>query len=859
MDYYRMEENQVLEQLDTGPAGLSSPEAGARLERYGKNLLQEGEKKTLAGRILEKILDPMILVLLGAAGLSALAGEPLDSVIILAVVILNALLGIFQEGKAERAIGELKKLTAPMCRVVREGIPRRMPAEDLVPGDIVMLETGDLVPADIRLILVAGLETMEAALTGESLPVGKVQCLLTVPEDLPPGDRKNMAYLGTSVVRGRGTGVVTATGMDTEIGRIAGILGETSGEKTPLQLKLARLSRVLSIGVLFICLFIFLLGILRNPGASGRVLLDQFLMAVSLAVAAIPEGLVAVVTIVLSLGVTRMSVRKAIIRRLTAVETLGCTQVICSDKTGTLTRNRMTVVETTGHIEQLALAMVLCNDAVESDEDFLGDPTETALARFALGNGQSKRELESRFARVGEIPFDGDRKRMTTFHEEAGGILQFTKGAPEVLLSRCTRVLLESGLEVDMSPRWKETILEENHRMASRALRVLGAARRLHEALPGDVCDPETEEGLTFIGLAGLADPVREEAREAISLCRGAGIRPVMITGDHRTTALAVARELELADPQDQVLTGNDLSSMTDGELENRVLTCNVYARVQPEHKVRIVRALKRQGYITAMTGDGVNDAPALKVADIGVGMGLTGTDVTRSVSDMVLADDNFATIVSAVEEGRRIYENLRKAVQYLLSSNLSEVLALLSATLMGFRLFSPVHILWINLVTDTFPAVALGLEEAEPDLMNRPPRDPGEGILAGGLGVSVLYQGGLMALLTLASWYSGSGVSPERATTMAFVTLSAAEVFHCLNLRSRRESVFREYGVNPWLPAAMAFSLGLTLGVLYLPGLADIFRLERLPAGSLVRSLGLALLVIPMVELVKLLIRRKP
>lgn len=729
-------------------------------------------------------------------------------------------------------------------------------SEEIVPGDIVLLEAGDAVPADLRIIEASSLKIEEASLTGESVPVDKSSAVIAAPaDDVPLGDRYNMAYMGTNVVYGRGEGVVVGTGMSTEMGKIADIISSTEEEKTPLQRKLAGLSHVLSIGVLGICVFIFVFGVLRNGGFSGGHVLEMFLTAVSLAVAAIPEGLVAVVTIVLSIGVTKMSKRNAIIRRLTAVETLGCTQVICSDKTGTLTQNKMTVVDTFGEQQELAASMALCNDAyiAEEDGEAVGEPTENALVRYALAQGIVKGEIEKARPRVAEAPFDSNRKMMSTVHrQENGQFIQYTKGAPDELLQRCTRMLTKEGV-VPLTAELRARILEENKRMADKALRVLGSARKEWAQLPAELSPESLEQDLTFIGLTGMIDPVRPEVLAAIRQCRQAGIRPIMITGDHRDTAVAIAKELELITDENQAITGTELAKFTDEEFEEQVTKYSVYARVQPEHKVRIVNAWKKRGKITAMTGDGVNDAPALKSADIGVGMGITGTDVTKNVSDMVLADDNFATIVYAVEEGRRIYDNILKAIQFLLSSNLSEVVALFVATLMNFRLFSPIHILWINLVTDSLPAIALGLEEAEPDIMEKAPRKPEEGVFAHGLGVEVIYQGTTIAFLTLLSYLFGSRQSHLTGMTMAFFTLSMCEIFHSLNMRSRTKSIFRLPKHNKFLLGAMLSSFVLTMIVIYLPGLNTIFKLTALSINNALIAIGLAFSIIPLVEVVKL------
>ena len=619
-----------------------------------------------------------------------------------------------------------------------------------------------------------------------------------------------------------------------------------------------------SIGVLGISIFIFVFSVLKNGGFSGGHVLEMFMLAISLAVAAIPEGLVAVVTVVLSIGVTKMSKRNAIIRKLTAVETLGCTQIICSDKTGTLTQNKMTVVDTFGNVDQLAISMALCNDASISDEDgeIVGEPTESALIRYAYDAGKNKNDLEKKLPRLSEAPFDSERKMMSTIHKTESRFIQYTKGAPDELLKKCTHILTKQG-EVLLSDELRKNVLDRNKDMAKKALRVLGSATRHWDKLPEDKSPENLEKELIFIGLTGMIDPVRPEAKAAIDECRSAGIRPIMITGDHRDTAVAIAIDLGIINDESQAITGAEISKMSDEEFDSKIENYSVYARVQPEHKVRIVNGWKKRGKITAMTGDGVNDAPALKSADIGVGMGITGTDVSKSVSDMVLADDNFASIVYAVEEGRRIYDNIRKSIQFLLSSNLSEVVALFVATIIGLKLFSPIHILWINLITDTFPAIALGMEEAESDVMKKAPRGSDEGIFANKLGVRIVYQGVIIAILTLISFligYSRNNASQElrqiTAMTMAFLTLSLCEIFHSLNLRSSINSLFALKSRNNYVLFAMLASFLLTMTVIYVPGLNSAFELTALPFANLVEAIGIAFLIIPIVEIEKLISR---
>ena len=866
MKHYFTDIESIYQTLDTSEDGLDQSQAQLRLDQYGKNKLAEGKKKTLVKKFVEQLTDPMIIVLIGAAIISGAVGEIADAVIILTVVVLNAVLSVYQEGKAEKAIEELQKMTSPYSKLRRNGEVVKVKSEEIVPGDIVLLEAGDAVPADMRLIEGSSLKIEEASLTGESVPAEKFARTIEADADTDEvtlGDRFNMAYLGTSVVYGRGEGIVVGTGMLTEMGKIAGIISNVVEEKTPLQIKLAGLSRVLSVGVLGICVFIFVYGVMSTGGLAGGHLFEMFLTAVSLAVAAIPEGLVAVVTVVLSVGVTRMSKKNAIIRRLTAVETLGCTQIICSDKTGTLTQNKMTVVDVYGDPWQLAVSMALCNDAAlsEDGQDIIGEPTECALVQYALSNGIKKKVLITERPRVLELPFDSDRKMMSTVHQAPNGkFVQYTKGAPDELLKACTQMLTSEGQVVFLDDKLRQQIMTENKRMADRALRVLGSAMKEIDQLPSRPSSESMERKLTFIGLVGMIDPVRPEVQPAIDKCRRAGIRPIMITGDHKDTAVAIGKELGIINHEGEAITGAELAKLSDHELETRIQDFSIYARVQPEHKVRIVNAWKKRGKITAMTGDGVNDAPALKSADIGVGMGITGTDVSKSVSDMVLADDNFASIVYAVEEGRRIYENLQKAIQFLLSSNLSEVIAIFIATTLGFRLLYPIHILWINLITDTFPAIALGMEEAEEDIMEKEPRDPKESIFANGVGSGLIYQGILIAALTLGSYAIGAQQSQAIGVTMAFLTMSLCEVFHSINMRSRTKSIFRLKTHNIYLFGAMMLSFLLTVTVVYLPGLNTVFRLVALSANNFLLATGLSLAIIPLVEMVKLVsaLRRK-
>ncbi len=869
-ELYQRTQDDILTELESSASGLSEEQAEERLERYGENKLAEAKKTTVLQRFFQQLKDPMLLILLAAAAVSAvtnaLSGESFTEVfIILVVVLLNAVLGVIQESKAEAAIEALQSMTAAKCKVLRGGELKVIESSRLVPGDVVVLEAGDAVPADGRLLESASLKIEEAALTGESVPVNKAVEVI-FDGDVPLGDRRNMCYMGSTVVYGRGRAVVTATGMGTEMGRIAGVLAQTEQEQTPFQRKLSQLGGVLSKLVLGICVFIFVFDLLVAGDFSLDSVLRTFMVAVSLAVAAIPEGLATVVTVVLSIGVTNMSKRNAVIRRLTAVETLGCTQVICSDKTGTLTQNKMTVIEHYGPVDKLAAAMTLCCDAVYSPDGAQGEPTEAALVNFGAANGQIKPELENEQPRVAEAPFDSMRKMMSTVHKCGDSYIQYTKGAPDEVLKCCTSYL-DSGEVLPLTDEKRQEILSVNHAMADRALRVLAAAERRWDALPEDCSPANLEHELCFIGLTGMIDPVRPEVKAAIDECRRAGIRPIMITGDHKDTAVAIARELGIIDDASQAIEGRELNRLSDDELDRVIDKYSVYARVQPEHKVRIVSSWRRRGMITAMTGDGVNDAPSIKSADIGVGMGITGTDVTKNVADMVLSDDNFATIVDAVGEGRRIYDNIRKTIQFLLASNMSEVVGVFVATLMGFTLLNPVHLLFINLITDCFPALALGLERGEPDIMDRPPRKASDGIFAGGLGVDIAYQGVLIAVITLASYIIGHcmevghfawphGISDD-GMTMAFLTMNMCEILHSFNMRSQRRSIFTLHGHNKLLWVAMLAALALTTTVLEVPAIAAAFGFTPVDWNEYAVALGLAILVVPIVELVKLFQRR--
>ena len=873
MQAYLNDIETVLADQASSQAGLSSQEAAARLERVGPNRLSEGKKPSLIRRFLSELADPMIIILIAAAVVSfataLYSGESFaDVIIILAVVLINSVLGVVQESKAEQAIAALQEMAAATSKVLRDGQLITLRSEDLVPGDVIILEAGDAVPADARILEAASLKLEEAALTGESVAVDKTASVLTpgASGDVPLGDRKNMVYMGSTVAYGRGRAVITSTGMDTEMGIIAGALTAAEDDQTPLQKKLGQLSRILSVLVLVICVVIFAVSLLRVDRISGNVILSTFMVAVSLAVAAIPEGLAAVVTIVLSMGVTRMSARNAIIRKLTAVETLGCTQIICSDKTGTLTQNKMTVVEHhTPDLNRLALAMELCSDAEQGEDGLaVGEATECALVNDGTKQGLPKSEYGLLYPRIGEAPFDSIRKMMTTVHRTPeGSVIQFTKGAADEVLRRC-RWFWDGNQIVPMTGEDIQEVLDANKAMADRALRVLCAAQRIWTEEPESWEPDYLEQDLCYLGLSAMIDPIRPEVKDAIGECRQAGIRPIMITGDHRDTAVAIAKQLGILEEGQLALTGQEVNEFSDEDLTRNIERFSVYARVQPEHKVRIVTAWRTRGFVTAMTGDGVNDAPSIKSADIGVGMGITGTDVTKNVADMVLADDNFATIVSAVEEGRRIYDNIRKAIGFLLSSNLSEVLAIFSATMLGFTILGPAQLLWVNLITDCFPALALGMEPAEPDIMQRPPRSASDGIFSGGLGLDVLVQGIIITAITLTGYMLGARgetgqffAQSAAGTTSAFMTLSLVEAFHSLNMRTRRKSLLTLRHQNMWLWGAIALSLILTLGVLLIPVLRTAFGFAALTPKRFLANLGLAVSILPIMELVKLIQRK--
>ena len=885
MKFYLEQVETVFSHVKSSENGLTTAEAEKRLSENGKNKLDEGKKKSMLKRFLEQLSDPMIIILIVAAVISAFteyfeasaAGAryfPTDTVIIAIVVLINAVLGVLQESKAEAAIEALQEMSAATSKVLRDGKIVSVRSEDLVVGDVIILEAGDAVPADCRIFECASMKIEEAALTGESVPVDKIIALLKGGEkgEVPLGDRKNMAYMGSTVVYGRGKAVVVETGMNTEMGKIANAIAQAEDGETPLQIKLNQLSKILTWLVLGICVFIFAFQVIaayvRGEALGFHLILDSFMIAVSLAVAAIPEGLAAVVTIVLSIGVTNMSKKNAIIRKLTAVETLGCAQIICSDKTGTLTQNKMTVVDHYGDDEPLiAKAMALCCDAeIDADGAVTGEPTEAALVAYANTLGFNKNDLTANSPRIGEAPFDSGRKMMSTVHQTSDGIVQYTKGAPDEILKKCTHALVDGNI-VPLTDEIRASIAADNKRMADKALRVLAVSFRKYDSAPADYSPEALENDLVFIGLTGMIDPVRPEVKAAIEECRSAGIIPIMITGDHKDTAVAIALELGIIDDASHAITGAQLDEISDEDFKEKVTQYRVYARVQPEHKTRIVNAWRDRGMITAMTGDGVNDAPSIKSADIGVGMGITGTDVTKNVADMVLADDNFATIVTAVSEGRRIYDNIRKAIQFLLGSNLSEVLSVFTAAILNFTILKPVHLLFINLVTDCFPALALGLEKPERDIMNRKPRNSKDGVFAGGMAFDVFYQGVLVTLLTLAAFFIGEFMETGKwafmniaecndGMTMAFLTMSMCEIFHSFNMRSQRGSVlamsFGQKSHNKALFGAMIASLVLTTAIIEIDPLANAFGFTPIGLTEYGISIGLAISIIPLVEIVK-------
>lgn len=869
--YYNQTIDNVVENLKTSfEKGLSATEVADRQREYGWNEFEKKKHTSLLVKFLQQFKSFMIIVLILAAIISGVVGYLngegfTDAIIIMVIVILNACIGVFQEAKAEKSLDALEKLSSPHSKVIRDGNMVEVASRELVPGDIVLLETGDTVPADLRLIEAVNLQIQEAALTGESLPSQKT----TVPieDEAGIGDRTNMAFGSTSVTYGRGKGVVVATGMNSEVGKIAAMIQSVPDTKTPLQLRLDRLGKFLGIAAISICALIFVVGILY-----GNNLMEMFMTAVSLAAAAIPEGLPAVSTIVLAVGVQRLVKKNAIVRTLPSVETLGSTQVICSDKTGTLTQNKMTVIkmfeddrtenvsemttEEAGHFSQLMKISILANDGILSKEDGKwltnGDPTETAMLDMGLKFGMVKTDMESSTPRVGEIPFDSERKMMTTLHEDEGKIKVYTKGGVDEVLACCNSVL-ENGQILPLTDGIKSKITEANLHMAEEALRVLAFAMKELPSLPDTVDHESVEKDLVFCGMLGLIDPPREEVKAAVEKCLTAGIKPVMITGDHKITAVAIAESLGIKRPEDKALTGNEVEKMSEEELRKNVMTVSVYARVSPEHKVKIVKAFQDEGCVVAMTGDGVNDAPALKLADIGIAMGIMGTDVSKEAADVVLTDDNFATIVSAVEEGRRIYDNIVKAIQFLLSTNLGEILVLFVAVLANWAVpLLPIHILWINLVTDSLPALALSVDPAEPDIMSRKPINPKQGIMNPHFTTRVILQGTMIGILSLIAYRIGIRSSIEIAQTMTFAVLAFTQITHVLNVRSTHFSAFKNMFTNKYLWGALGIVIILMLVVLEIPALETIFHVSNLDGNHWLWVVLLSLAPLPIMELVK-------
>jgi len=847
---------EVLKELDSNPiTGLSQNQTELKREKFGLNQLASKKPKTLIALFFAQLNDILIYILLAAAVISALLGETSDAIIIAIVIFINATVGIIQESKAEKALDALKKLSTPKAVVKRDGELKEIPSEEVVPGDIIIIDAGRYVPCDLRLLEAANLKIEESTLTGESVPVDKDASLVLTGVDIPLGDQKNMLFMSTLATYGRGVGIAVSTGMNTEIGKIAKMLDEKLDEETPLQKKLAQLGKYLGIGALFICALMFIVGVLQK-----RDLFEMLLVSISLAVAAIPEGLPAIVTIVLAMGVQKMIKENAIVRKLPAVETLGSVNIICSDKTGTLTQNKMTVTKfyadgTLGNIDSLNIDdnehklllenLILCNDATYSESSKTGDPTEIALLQAGVNYSIFKDDLEKTHKRIDEIPFDSDRKLMTTVNKYDNEYYVMTKGAIDNLLNLCTKAYVKGSI-VEITPNIKEDILAASNNMSDNALRVLGAAYKI---LPSAHVEIDSlENDLILIGLVGMIDPPRLEVKDSISLCMKSGIKTVMITGDHQNTAFAIAKELNITSDPLAVISGTELDKMSDVELDNRIESIRVFARVSPEHKVKIVRALKAKGNIVSMTGDGVNDAPSLKMADIGVAMGITGTDVAKGAADMILIDDNFSTIVAAIREGRNIFTNIKKTIIFLLSCNIGEIIALFLAILLGWATpLRPIHILWVNLITDTLPALALGVDPGDPDVMKYKPRNPKDSLFKGE-GLNLLLNGMLIGLLTLAAfiigakYYSGvttlfplfpKNLSPdalEHAQTMAFVVLSVSQLVHSLNMRNDKKSIF-QIGLfsNKYLIAAIVFGILLQDFIITIPALAKVFSVHSL------------------------------
>lgn len=858
---YKGSINEVVKKHGTDPKrGLTSSEASSRLEKYGPNMIESSNKKSIWKKIFEQIADPMVLLLIAAAIVSAFTGDAIECAIIIAIVVINAIMSIIQEGKAEDSVAALQKMSSPEATVIRDGKRSHVKAEDLVPGDIVVLETGDIIPADMRLIETSNLKIDESSLTGESVAVEK-DASYTTNEDVGIGDRENYAHSSSIVTYGHGIGLITGTGSNTEIGKIATSLDEVEDKDTPLQNQLKKLSKVLAILVIVVCIAVFAVGYLRG----GADLLENFMIAVSLAVAAIPEGLTAVVTIVLSIGMNRMAERKAIVKNLLSVETLGSTTVFCSDKTGTLTQNEMTitkiytndkeyevegsgykpegdirdenkkVVESDDQIKLLMTIASLCNDAnlIRDGEEYkiTGDPTEGAMLTFAEKWNINQEDLNEKHPRIQEIPFDSTRKMMTTFHELDGKYYAMTKGAPDIIMKNSSNILIDGNL-IEFSDEKRKELADENNNLASQALRVMAYAFKPLESLDTDLTTENIERDMVFVGLTGMIDPPRPEARAAVAECHASGIDVIMITGDYFETALAIAKDLGIADSRDQAMQGSELNDKTHEEIMEIVKTKRIFARVSPENKVQLVKALEANDNVVAMTGDGVNDAPAIKNADIGISMGITGTDVAKDASDMILVDDNFATIVNAVEEGRVIFANIKKFVSFLLSCNIAEVLIVFISILLGLPSpLTPIQLLWLNLVTDAFPALALGVEPAEPGLMEEPPRDPRESIISGEVKTNLIMQSIYITIAVLAAYIVGlKWIFPdsiEGAHTMVFATLITSELLRAFSVRSTKYTL-KELGfaTNPNLIKAVLLSFSLLLVVMYVPVLTELFEI---------------------------------
>lgn len=871
--FYQRTVDDVMSQMKANPHGLTDQEVRDRREQFGPNKLTSKRRTTIIEKFFAQFKDLMIIILIIAAIIAGFAGETVDAIIILAVVILNAIFGVFQESKAENAIDSLKEMSAPMATVLRNGESQSVKSEDIVPGDIVLLEAGDVVPADIRLTEANSLKIEEAALTGESVPVNK-QVTPIVDHDLPLGDRKNLGFMNSNVTSGRAVGVVIGTGMNTEVGKIAHMLNTTEETTTPLQENLKSLGKMLTVLILVIAVIVFGVGMWRGQES----LINMLLTAISLAVAAIPEGLPAIVTVTLALGTQQMARHRALIRKLPAVETLGSTDVIASDKTGTLTQNKMTVEKvflnekltdsadaTLSLKDKIAQIMVLNNDTKFQGNELAGDPTETALVSFYLNQAQPVQQFINDHKRLAEIPFDSERKLMSTYNQMAdGNIIMTMKGAPDQLLERATQI--QDGDQVrPMTDEDKQLISRTNHDLATQALRVLAFAYRNVDQVPTELTSAAQEHDMIFVGLIGMIDPERPEVAQAVAEAKSAGIKSIMITGDHQDTAQAIAKRLGILgrgdNPGGKVINGAQLDELSDAQFDKEVTDISVYARVAPEHKVRIVKAWQKQGKVVAMTGDGVNDAPALKTADIGVGMGITGTEVSKEASDMVLADDNFATIVTAVKAGRKVFANIQKSLQYLLSANLGEVLTLFVMTMMGWQILAPVQILWINLVTDTFPAIALGVEPAEPGIMKRKPRGRTSNFLSGGIMTNILYQGFFEGFITLAVYafaitnpvHASDALAHADALTMAYATLGLIQLFHAFNSKTIHESIFR-VGLfkNKFFNWALLGSAILLIGTIVIPGFNNMFHVTELTASQWLVVVFAGFMIVVVSEVVK-------